>query len=189
MSQLWDCWIMEVTGARRALVFPATPVTDSLSLIFISLCIWSYSWKALLGGNHVIPMNTDNYIAFQWQQFWFIDSLAFLNTSLDKLVKSTPVTAFHHTPARFPVDGERSLTLRKGVYPSEYLIDFAKIKNTQLPPQEAFFSTLTDSVSITPWFSVHLITWLITFPAFDDTIYLIGRTSAPYIALSPCCIL
>ena len=37
------------------------------------------------------------------------------------------------------------LFVRKGVYPYEYMDSFARLQETQLPPKDAFFSTLTNA--------------------------------------------
>ena len=55
----------------------------------------------------------EKYISFQLRQLRFIDSLQFLNTSLEKLVegcKDFPI------PSKYV---DNALLLRKGVYPYE----------------------------------------------------------------------
>ena len=44
----------------------------------------------------IIPNNMERYISFSWGRFRFVDSLSFLNASLDRLVKNTPKDSFHH---------------------------------------------------------------------------------------------
>ena len=89
------------------------------------------------GSLSCIPNNMEKYISFQLRQLRFIDSLQFLNTSLEKLVegcKDFPITSKY-------VDN--ALLLRKGVYPYEYMSNWGKFEETQLPPIEAFYSKLT----------------------------------------------
>ncbi|XP_065178593.1 uncharacterized protein LOC135809222 [Sycon ciliatum] len=98
-----------------------------------------------LGAINVIPINSEKYVTFGWRQFQFIDSLVFLNTSLDRLVSATPPNAFTLLSVRFPDEDERKLLTRKGVYPYEYMGSYDQFEETRLPPKDAFHSTLTDT--------------------------------------------
>ena len=82
----------------------------------------------------------EKLISFSWGQFRFVDSLQFLNASLDKLVNSTPRDAFRLTSA-LP---HHELLVRKGVYPYEYMNDFARFDETSLPPPSEFYSKLSN---------------------------------------------
>ena len=64
-------------------------------------------------------------------------------TSLDKLVNTLPKDAFNNI-LRYYADDKLSLLTRKGVYPYEYMNSPEKLKETQLPPKEAFYSRLND---------------------------------------------
>ena len=64
-------------------------------------------------------------------------------TSLDKLVNNLPKDAFNNIK-RYYVDDKLSLLIRKGVYPYEYMNSPERLKETQLPPKEAFYSRLND---------------------------------------------
>ena len=94
-----------------------------------------------VGAISVIPNNMEKYISFTWRQFRFIDSLAFLNASLDKLVKTTPPEAL----VCINTLGKPDLTSQKGVYPYEYMDSFARFNETELPSRESFHSTLSGS--------------------------------------------
>ena len=83
-----------------------------------------------------IVQNMEKLISFSWGQFRFVDSLQFLNASLDKLVNSTPRDAFRLTSA-LP---HHELLMRKGVYPYEYMNDFARFDEKSLPPPSEFYS-------------------------------------------------
>ncbi|XP_065181872.1 uncharacterized protein LOC135812433 isoform X1 [Sycon ciliatum] len=83
----------------------------------------------------VIPNNMERYVSFTWGHFRFIDSLAFLNTSLEKLVSNTPRDSFAHLSSLVARHATRmnssssneelfDLLRRKGVYPYEYMDDF-----------------------------------------------------------------
>ena len=84
----------------------------------------------------VIAQNMERYLSFSWNRFRFIDSLQFLNASLNKLVTATPEPAMKHT-ATLP---HHQLLLRKGVYPYEYVDSIRKFDETQLPDQVSFIS-------------------------------------------------
>ena len=72
----------------------------------------------------------------------FIDSMKFMNSSLDKLVKNLTDDDFKNTDKYF--DGEQlELVKRKGVYPYEWLDSLDKLNDVKLPPKEAFFSKLS----------------------------------------------
>lgn len=139
-----------------------------------------------------IPNNIEKYMSFSIGQLRFIDSLQFLNTSLDKLAannselwstscKSCARTAeikdgvlrrdrvnvissglcghckmpiskhtssevladrFPYVTSQEPIE-QTHLLLRKGVYPYEYVDSVDRFTETQLPPIEAFYSSLT----------------------------------------------
>ena len=64
-------------------------------------------------------------------------------TSLDKLVNNLPKDAFNNVKRHYAED-KLSLLTRKGVYPYEYMNSLEKLKETELPPREAFYSRLND---------------------------------------------
>ena len=95
------------------------------------------------GSISAIVQNMEKLISFSWGQFRFIDSFAFLNSSLDKLVKNTPkanlsITRSYIEQAKF------NIITRKGVFPYEYMDSFDRFEETQLPPKENFYSSLSD---------------------------------------------
>ena len=78
----------------------------------------------------------------------FIDSLKFMQSGLDSLVKNltkngTDDTLLSHTKNRF--QEKTHLLLRKGVYPYDYMDSPERMNETQLPPKSAFYSILNDS--------------------------------------------
>ena len=111
------------------------------------------------GNIDCIPNNEERYISFTKRiqvgsytskkgetkplhhQIIFIDSFRFMATSLDKLVNNLPKDAFNNVK-RYYADDKLSLLTRKGVYPYEYMNSSEKLKETQLPPREAFYSRL-----------------------------------------------
>ena len=73
----------------------------------------------------------------------FIDSFKFMATSLDKLVNNLPKDDFINLGLYYSSD-KFNLLARKGVYPYEYMDSLEKLKETTLPPKEAFYSRLND---------------------------------------------
>ena len=113
------------------------------------------------GNIDCIPKNEERYISFTKRiqvgsytskkgetkplhhQIRFIDSFKFMATSLDKLVNNLPKDAFNNIK-RYYANDKLSLLTRKGVYPYEYMNSPERLKETQLPPKEAFYSRLND---------------------------------------------
>ena len=113
------------------------------------------------GNINCIPNNEERYISFTKKiqvgsytnkegetkplkhQIRFIDSFKFMATSLDTLVNNLPKDAFNNVK-RYYTDDKLSLLTRKGVYPYEYMNSPEKLKETKLPPKEAFYSRLND---------------------------------------------
>ena len=73
----------------------------------------------------------------------FIDSVLFLNRSLDKLVKNLSSENFKCLSGLFSGE-ELELAEKKGIYPYEYMDSFEKFKERKLPDIECFFSSLKD---------------------------------------------
>ena len=73
----------------------------------------------------------------------FIDSMLFMNSSLDKLVKNLSDEDFKYL--REELSGEKLESVKKkGFYPYEYFNSFKKFKETNLPDINKFFSSLKD---------------------------------------------
>ena len=64
-------------------------------------------------------------------------------TSLDKLANNLPEDDFINLGLYYSGD-KFNLLARKGVYPYEYMGSLEKLKETKLPPKEAFYSRLND---------------------------------------------
>ena len=87
-----------------------------------------------------IPNNTEKYISFSLGNVKFIDSINFLQSSLDKLVKSTD--SFPIMQRTFREEDKRRLLQKKGIYPYEYMDSFERFDETALPKKEKFYSSL-----------------------------------------------
>ena len=65
----------------------------------------------------------------------FVDSFRFMQSSLASLVRN--IDRFDHTSRYFGAE-QLELFRRKEVYPYEYMTDFSKFSETELPPKEEF---------------------------------------------------
>ena len=73
----------------------------------------------------------------------FIDSMQFMNSSLDALVKNLSEIDFKYLSQEFSGD-LLELVKQKGVYPYEYMDSFKKFSGGKLPDRCKFFSSLKD---------------------------------------------
>ena len=94
---------------------------------------------------NVIAQNAEKYMAFYiGKHLSFIDSLAYLNSSLDKLSSNLEDKDFIYTKDYFTDPVQFGLVKRKGVYPYDYMDSFSKFNDTELPQREEFYSLLTN---------------------------------------------
>jgi len=100
-----------------------------------------------------IPNNMEKYISFSMGAMVFLDSLQFLNASLDQLVSNLSVDGSkkfpnmkHYMKNKYPdlQQDAIELLLRKGVYPYDYMDSADKFSETCLPPIEAFYNALSE---------------------------------------------
>ena len=92
----------------------------------------------------VIPNGLENYMSFTLNNYIvFIDSILFMKSGLDKLVKNLGSEDFKYLSEVFR--GEKlELLKKKGVYPYEYFNSFKKFKESNLLDIDKFFSSLKD---------------------------------------------
>ena len=92
----------------------------------------------------VILNGLEKYVAFTINRnLVFIDSMQFMNSSLDSLVKDLSDNDFKYLSEEF--SGEfLQLVKQKGVYPFEYMNSFKKFSENKLPDRCKFFSSLKD---------------------------------------------
>ena len=88
-----------------------------------------------------VANNMKKYITFSVGGLRFIDSLNFLQGSLDSLVKVTPKSELKITST---ISNGSDLLYKKGIYPYEYMDSFEKFSETSLPKKEDFYSKLND---------------------------------------------
>ena len=98
---------------------------------------------------NVIAQNSEKYMAFYiGKHLYFIDSLAYMNSSLEKLAANLSDDRFIYTKKYFTDPVQFNLMNRKGVYPYDYMDSFSKFNDTELPQREEFYSLLTnDNIS------------------------------------------
>ena len=111
------------------------------------------------GGIGCIARTEENYVSFRkevvvdvffkdgkWREvkreIRFIDSLKFMNSSLEKLAGN--LTSFPDLEHYFKGD-QLELVKRKGVYPYDYMNCIERLGETSLPPIECFYSKLNDT--------------------------------------------
>ena len=93
-----------------------------------------------------IPNNTEKYISFSIDNLDFIDSLQFMNASLDKLVSNlSKVGADSFINLAKHIDQDKlPLLLRKSVYPYDYMDCKDRFNETSLPSKEHFYNELNE---------------------------------------------
>ena len=91
----------------------------------------------------VLPKTSEEYISITYGSFYrkliFKDSYRFLQQGLGDIAESLTLEDF-----KIMKDFYKDINLlkQKGVYPYEYIDSLEKLNETQLPPIEAFYSTL-----------------------------------------------
>lgn len=101
-----------------------------------------------IGNIKIIAQNFEKYVTFSFKNFQFLDSFAFLSSSLDTLATNLLKDGknnFIHTLNQQLNEQQQKLILQKGVYPYEYMDCFEKFNETELPSIKAFYSTLNES--------------------------------------------
>ena len=90
----------------------------------------------------VIPNGLEKFLAFTINRnLVFIDSMQFMNSSLDSLIKNLSDIDFKYLSEEFSGEFLR-LVKQKGVYPYEYMNSFDKFFEDKLPDRCKFLSSL-----------------------------------------------
>ena len=93
---------------------------------------------------NVIPNNLERYMAIMLGKYLvFIDSLQFMNSSLENLANNLNLDSFKYTKEEFG-DEKYKMMIRKGVYPYEYMDSWDRFKEKKLPSKECFYSSLKE---------------------------------------------
>ena len=93
---------------------------------------------------NVIQNGLEKYMAFSLNKnLVFIDSIQFMNSSLDKLVKKLSDKDFKYLVEEF---GSENLELlkQKGDYPHEYMNSFERFNAKKLPGKKYFYRSIKD---------------------------------------------
>ena len=96
----------------------------------------------------VIPNHSEKYLPFSVCILRFIDSLQFLNESLEKLVTNLlteDASKFETLASHFPNKTEFDILLIKGVYPYDFASSSAVFIQTSLPHKCEFYNKLSES--------------------------------------------
>ena len=88
-----------------------------------------------------VANNMEKYITFSVGGLRFIDSLNFLQGSLDSLVSATPKESLNITST---ISKGSDLLYKKGIYPYEYMDSWGRFSETKLPDKENLYSKLND---------------------------------------------
>ncbi|XP_071642960.1 uncharacterized protein [Temnothorax longispinosus] len=114
-------------------------------------------------GVDLLPLTKENYISFSktvretqtdgsWNRFVklrFVDSYKFLAASIETLASYLDKDKLRITRSEHADLSTENLDLltRKGVFPYEYVDSVDKLRETELPPREVFYSSLTDETA------------------------------------------
>ncbi|XP_024887727.1 uncharacterized protein LOC112464775 [Temnothorax curvispinosus] len=115
------------------------------------------------GGVDLLPLTKESYISFsktvketqtdgKWDRYVrlrFVDSYKFLAASIKTLASYLNRDKLRITRSEYADLSAEDLDLltRKGVFPYEYVDGADKLWDTELPPREAFYSSLTDETA------------------------------------------
>ena len=92
----------------------------------------------------VIPKSSENYMSIIINRnIIVLDSLQFYKAFLDSLAGNLQNGDFKHLMSEFPSD-KLEMSRKKDVYPYEWFDSYEKFKCEELPPKEAFYSSIND---------------------------------------------
>ena len=95
----------------------------------------------------VTPNRLEKYMTFFLNKnLVFIDSMQFMNSSLEKLVKNLSENDFKYLTEEF---GSKNLELlkQKDAYPYEYMDSFKRFGEEKLPDRECFYSSVKEGTT------------------------------------------
>lgn len=115
-----------------------------------------YDLHLILGGFRyykgeitVIPNNFEQYISVFTSKFMLLDSIMFLNASLDSLVRRLKESGESFSKTfknliQYFGKANAKLLSRKGIYFYEYIKDFKMFEETEFPSRDSFYNSLTE---------------------------------------------
>ena len=87
-----------------------------------------------------MPNGLEKYMAsFLNKKLMFVDSMQFMNSNLEKLVKNLSDKDFKYLIKEF-VSENLELLKQKSAYPYEYMNSFEKFNEEKLPAKKYFYS-------------------------------------------------
>ena len=89
----------------------------------------------------VIPNGSEKYMANK--NLVLIDSMQFMNSSLDKLIKNLPDKDFKYLIEELGSKNTKLLK-QKGVYPYKYMNSFERFNEKKLPAKKYFYTSIKD---------------------------------------------
>ena len=96
--------------------------------------------KCKFEGVEVLGLNSENYITFEWNNMWFLDSFKFQSGSLSKLVKNLGKEDMEMIKDLFNLHSlspeQTEILCDKGVFPYIWFDDYDKMKETSLPERK-----------------------------------------------------
>ena len=112
-----------------------------------------HGFEKFKGKVNIIPTNSEKYLSIICDNFYFLDSMMFLNASLDSLVQNLHSKNDFKGSFLYLIEamGEKKAKLlsRKGVYCYDYINSFSKFKEKKFPSSDAFINSLTgENVSV-----------------------------------------
>lgn len=111
----------------------------------------------------IVPITSEKYLCVSKKchgiYLKFIDSIKFLPASLSELQKSLNLEQFRFVRKEFPNNEQFELICRKGVFPYDYVNEFSKLNETELPAKEKFYNKLTDENISDEDYSHALLVW------------------------------
>ena len=132
----WSCNINLKISKKVPVIFHNLKGYDS-HLIFKELSKFNCKISVISNG-------LEKYMSFSLNNnIFFIDSMLFVNSSLDKLVKNLSSKGFKYLSEIY--SGQKlKLVKKKGIYLYEYFNSFKKFKENKLPDIDKLFSSLKD---------------------------------------------
>ena len=145
-----DCNIIAKLNHKIPVVFPNLKNYDSHLIIHE---LGKFNLKISF-----IPNGLEKYMSFSMNnKLTFINSLQFLSSSLDSLVKNLGKDDFKYLSQEFD-NNVLDLPKQKGFYPYDYMSDFEKF-NKQLTSKEKFYSLLTGKKNSDKEYKYSLKVW------------------------------
>ena len=122
------------------------PKTDQIPVVFHNLRGYDahhlmQAMSQLQREVKCIANNMEKYITFLVGGLRFIDSLNYLQRSLDSLVSATPKDSLRNTTE---ISKGSELLFKKGIYSYKYMDSWHRFEETNLPEKEHFYSKLND---------------------------------------------